>query len=202
MNSYTLKKISGVPDWNTIPTLNIDIPYRHETDVQAWAQLCWDDAGIHVHLHAKETNIRCEEMDPLAEVCCDSCLEFFFRPTESMRYFNIEYNPACNVYLGYGSNLENLVRLILEPEKTSFHPNAYRSDDGWGITYHVPFAFIQQFFPEFTPYEGLQFYGNCYKCGDYTDHPHYLSWNKIDLPKLTFHSPQFFGRMTLGGENL
>lgn len=202
MNSYTLKKISGAPDWNTVPALNIDIPYCYETDVQAWAQLCWDDAGIHVHLWAKENNIRCEETDPLAEVCRDSCLEFFFRPTESMRYFNIEYNPACNLYLGYGSNLNNLIRLILNKHKTSFHPQAYRTEDGWGITYHVPFTFIQQFFPEFTPYEGLQFYGNCYKCGDHTDHPHYLSWNKIDLPKLSFHAPQFFGRMILGGEEI
>ena len=202
MKSYTLKKIAGTPDWDTIPTLDIDIPYRRITEVKAWAQLCWDDAGIHVHLWAKENNIRCEETDPLAEVCCDSCLEFFFRPTESMRYFNIEYNPACNIYLGYGTNLKTLVRLILNKDTFSFEPQSYRTEDGWGITYHVPFTFIQHFFPDFKAYEGLKFYGNCFKCGDNTDHPHHMSWNRVELDHINFHTPQFFGRMILGGEEI
>ena len=202
MKSYTLKKINGKPDWDSIPTLNIDVVYGDITDVQAWAQLCWDDAGIHVHLRAREKNIRCEETDPLAGVWCDSCLEFFFRPTESMRYFNIEYNPACNVFLGYGSSLDNLIRLILDKSKNPFHPQSYRTADGWGITYHVPFTFIQNFFPEFKAYEGMQFYGNCFKCGDLTDHPHYLSWNLIEQKEICFHAPQFFGRMILGGEDI
>lgn len=202
MKSYTLKKVCGAPDWAIIPCLEMDVPYCYETDVQAWAQLCWDETGIYVNLRAKENNIRCEEDGPLAMVCYDSCLEFFFRPTESMRYFNIEYNPACNIYLGYSTGLKTLVRLIPHKGIFSFEPQSYRTEDGWGVTYHVPFDFIQHFFPEFEAYEGLQFYGNCYKCGDSTDHPHYLSWNKIDLPKLTFHAPQFFGRMILGGENL
>jgi hypothetical protein len=117
-----------------------------------------------------------------------------------MRYFNIEYNPACNVYLGYGSCLQNLVRLILDPEKTSFHPNAYRCDDGWGITYHVPFTFIQQFFPEFEAYEGLQFYGNFYRSGEKTVSPAGMSWNPINPSEYSFHCPAFFGQLILGGE--
>lgn len=202
MKSYTLRKISGTPNWDTIPTLQIDVPYRKPADVQAWARLCWDETGIYVNLQAREDNIRCEQLEPLDSICDDSCLEFFIRPTEAMNYFNFEYNPACNVYLGYGSSIQNLIRLIPHDQKAIFQPKSYRTEDGWGITYHIPFSFIQQFFPDFKAYEGLQFYGNCYKCGDYTVQPHYLSWNPIELPKLTFHAPQFFGRMILGGEEI
>ena len=200
MKSYTLKKINSTPDWDTIPALAIEVPYRKPADVQAWAKLCWDETGIYVNLRAKEEHIRCEELDPLGSVCEDSCLEFFLRPTEALNYFNFEYNYACNVYLGYGTGIHNLIRLIPQDQKAIFQPESYKTDDGWGVTYHIPFAFIQQFFPEFKAYEGLQFYGNCYKCGDKTVQPHYLSWNLIELERLTFHSPQYFGQLILGGE--
>ena len=200
MKSYTLKKISGAPNWDAIPALDIDVPYRTPADIQAWAKLCWDETGIHVNLRAREEHIRCEETGALPMICNDSCLEFFIRPTESMAYFNFEFNLACGLWLGHGLNVNDLVRLVVSDEKELFNPQSYRTDDGWGITFHVPFTFIQHFFPDFKAYEGLQFYGNCYKCGDLTVQEHYLSWNPIELPKLTFHAPQFFGRMILGGE--
>ncbi|MBR5570284.1 MAG: hypothetical protein IKW10_05250 [Oscillospiraceae bacterium] len=38
---------------------------------------------------------------------------------------------------------------------------------------------------------------NCYKCGDLTPKPHYLSWNPVTSPNPDFHRPQDFGLMTL-----
>lgn len=201
MKTYTLKKISGAPDWNTIPELCIDVPYGTPADIEAWAKLCWDETGIHVNLRAREEHIRCEETGPLAMICQDSCLEFFIRPTEAMNYFNFEFNPACGLYLGYGVDMPGLVRLAVQDEQAMFHPQSYRTADGWGITFHVPFTFIQHFIPDFKAYEGLAFYGNCYKCGDFTVQEHYLSWNPIEPGVLCFHCPAFFGRMILGGEN-
>ncbi len=200
MKSYTLKKISGTPNWDTIAELQINVSYGTPADIQAWAKLCWDETGIYVNLRAREEHIRCEELQPLDPIFHDSCLEFFIRPTESTRYFNFEYNFACNVYLGYGNCLADLIRLIPQDQKALFHPESYLTEDGWGVAYHIPFTFIRQFFPEFEAYEGLQFYGNCYKCGERTVHPHNLSWNPIQLKDLTFHCPQYYGRLILGGE--
>ncbi len=200
MKSYTLKKINGAPDWDAIPALDIDIVHRLETDVKAWAKLCWDETGIYVNLRAKEENIRCEELEPLDPICEDSCLEFFIRPTEALNYFNFEYNYACNVYLGYGTGIHDLTRLIMQDQKATFQPKSYKTEDGWGVTYHIPFTFIQLFFPDFKAYEGLKFYANCYKCGDKTEKPHYLSWNTIGPEGRTFHAPKYFGNLTLGGE--
>ncbi len=36
---------------------------------------------------------------------------------------------------------------------------------------------------------------NFYKCGDKQHTPHFLSWNKIDLPEPCFHCPEFFGKI-------
>ena len=198
MKSYTLKKIVGAPNWEKIPTLQIDTAYK-PTNIRAWAQLCWDDTCIHVHLQAEEEDIRNTLTGPLDEICTDSCLEFFIRPTEALSYFNIEFNLNCAVYLGYGTDRYNLVRLIPHDHRELLKPVANTTQGGWEITYQIPFTFIQQFLPAFDPKEGYQFYGNCYKCGDEAVQPHHLSWSPIE-GKLDFHTPQFFGRLILGGE--
>ncbi len=200
MRTYTLKKITGTPDWENIAILPIDtLMWTEATDIRAQAQLCWDDEAIHVRLKADETEIRAEHTGLLASVCEDSCLEFFFGPVDGdSRYFNFEFNPNCALYLGYGRNMDELIRLVVQDQDETFAPRVQRSQTGWEITYRVPFAFIRKFFPEFTPTENLPFRGNCYKCGDLTPKLHFLSWNPIESGR-TFHCPQYFGRMIFGG---
>ena len=41
---------------------------------------------------------------------------------------------------------------------------------------------------------GKKFYGNFYKCGDLTPHPHYLAWSPVTEGK-TFHRPEDFGEL-------
>ena len=200
MKSYTLKKVNGAPNWDAISAVEIDITYGGSQDLQAWGKLCWDETGIYVNMQAKEAEIRCEVLDPLGPVCEDSCLEFFIRPTEALNYFNFEYNSACNVFLGYGTGIDNLIRLIPQDQKATFQPKAYRTEDGWGVTYHIPYTFIRQFFPGFEAYEGLQFYGNFYRSGEQAAAPYGMSWNPIDPSGHTFHCPAFYGQLILGGE--
>lgn len=202
MNSYTICKVNGAPDWSKIPTLNIDTPYKgsEKFPITAQAQVCWDDKGLLVHLSAVEANIRSEFTGPLDSVCNDSCLEFFFSPSDAPTYFNIEFNPNCAMYLGYGNCIEDLIRLIFEGDENRLHPHANRTADGWEIFYEVPFSFIQQFFPNFKPEEGLHFRGNFYKCGDKTVNTHYYSWNPIVGGNFRFHRPDCYGELILGGE--
>ena len=197
MKEYILKRVNGQPDWSVIPTLQIDHQRKENLDnVTAQAQLCWDDEGIFVHLSCQEKNIRKEctkKYDPIYE---DSCLEFFIRPTDDIHFFNIEFNANCAVFLGYSKGKPHIVRLILPNHMDTFKPVVNFTADGWEIFYKVPFELIQNFFPSFEPKSGLEFRGNCFKCGDKTENPHYLMWNPIP-EGISFHAPDHFGRMIL-----
>ena len=198
--SYTIKKITGIPDWSTVPALYLDVQLWSEPiDIKSQAQLCYDEENLYVRMKTKEKEIRAEHTGLLDSVCEDSCLEFFFRPTEDIRYFNIEINPNCAMYLGYGSGIDDLVRLIVQDPAATFGTKAERTTDGWQVTYKVPFAFIKQFFPDFQAKEGNAMYANFYKCGDKTSHPHYFLWKFVtSKPRSSFHSPAEFGKLIFG----
>ena len=194
MRTYTIVKKTDILDWKSIPAVQIDTQLQNEpVDISATAQLCYDDDTLYVHLSAKEKNIRAEYTGPLDAPCEGSCLEFFFCPIMGdNRYFNIEYNPNCCVYLGFASGVHDLVRLISE-SGIPFSPHSVRTEDGWEITYQIPFEFIRRFFPDFAPTSGTKMRGNFYKCGDLTVKEHYLCWNMITCDPVSFHRPCDFG---------
>lgn len=194
MKKYMIIRKPEILDWSTVPVAKIDTQLQSSlTDISATAQLCYDDHSLYVRLTAREANIRAEYTGVLDAPCEDSCLEFFFCPMEGDdRYFNIEYNPNCCIYLGIATCLQDLVRLV--PEfGIPFSPNALRTSDGWEITYQVPFEFICRFFPDFKPVSGKTMKGNFYKCGDLTVQEHYLCWNLITSDPVSFHRTCDFG---------
>ncbi len=199
MRHYTITRISGQPDWHTIPCLEVDnYQWLPKLDISMQGQLCYDDQGIYVHLRAWEKNIRAQYDTPLSPVCEDSCMEFFLRPVaEDIRYFNIEMNPNGRTYLGFGPNIDGLVRLAPENEDTMMQKRTIRHADGWEVYYTVPVSFLQTFFPGYALTPGRTLYANCYKCGDMTEQPHFISWNPIDSPTPNFHRPDCFGEMVL-----
>lgn len=199
MRSYTVKKITGAPNWNEIERLSIDqLLWTESCDVQAWAQVCWDENALYVRQTAKEAVVRAELDGPLERVCNDSCLEFFLRPTEAPHYLNFEFNPNASLYLGFRTGRELSVRLVHEKYPEAFAPKTARTPDGWELSYRIPFAFIRLFFPQWEAKAGAKLYGNFYKCGDETPNPHYLAWNPIQWPTPEFHRPEQFGALILG----
>lgn len=195
MREYTIVKKGEAFDWARVPELEIDnLLWTEASDIRACAQLCYDESAIYVHLMAKEKDIRAEHTSPIGMPCEDSCLEFFFSPYEGdERYFNFEFNPNCCMYLGMGTNVQTLVRLL--PEEDVFHPRAERTADGWEIFYSVPLEFIRRFFPEFSLESGRSMRANCFKCGDLTVNPHFFSWNPVTSETPAFHRPCDFGLM-------
>lgn len=201
MRTYTMKKIQGKPNWKKIPYLPIDnLLWTDSVDVSAKAQICWDEDALYVRMEAVEPHIRAVEEGPLAPVCQDSCLEFFFRPTERLDYFNIELNPNRAMYLGFATGQHNLIRLLSSSVKKQMKIRVWITKKGWTLSYRVPFSFIHRFFPDFEAKEGGKIYGNCYKCGDKTVKEHYLAWNPIENDEPAFHMPEQFGCMYFGGE--
>ena len=196
MREYIISRANAPIDWSEIPKLNIDHQLWLETtvDIPAFGQICYSDDAFYVRLCAKEQHIRSEETGPLGMPYNDSCLEFFFCPVPGdSRYFNIEYNPDCCVYLGLGTGVPDQVRLL--PLFECFDPVAKRTEDGWEVQYRVPFSFIRRFFPEFAIRSGMEIRANCFKCGNLTPQPHYLAWNPVLCQEMNFHRPEYFGVM-------
>lgn len=197
MKRYTIARVSGRPDWDAVPALDIDEQlWRPPVDIAAQAKIAWDDERLYVRLEAREAHIRAVHTGNLGMPCEDSCLEFFFSPTPGdPRYFNIEYNPNASLYLGFGDGV-NPNRLL--PEKDWFGAKTQRTQDGWTVEYAVPFAFVRVFVPGFAPTTGASMRANCYKCGDLTPAEHYLAWNPCTSEQPNFHRPQDFGLMIFG----
>lgn len=199
MKEFQIIKVSKNFDWNKIPSVDLEYSYRTPVpEIKASAKLCYDDDNLYVLLSAIEKNIRAEEMIPYGESCNDSCLEFFFCPVENdPRYFNIEFTPNKCMFLGYGSGLSDLLRLIPDYSDNIFDAKTIYSEKGWEIEYKIPYSFIKRFFPDFKVYSGKRMKANFYKCGDKTLQPHYLSWSKINADPyktgFTFHRTQDFG---------
>lgn len=199
MRNYTILPKSKTGDWKDIPIAYIDTRlWTDEVDILSTAQICYDSNALYLRLTAKEENIRAEEKGPIGMPCLDSCLEFFFSPVISdNRYFNIEFNPEKCLYLGIGTGRHDLVRLLPDTDAI-FKPCSIRTEDGWEITYQIPFTFIKLFFKDFIAAPGEKMRANFYKCGDLTVKKHYFSWNPVKLSSPDFHRPEFFGELVFG----
>jgi len=203
MRTYTITKVTGQPDWESIPALEITESYRRaleDTPVRAWTQVVYNDEALLIRQWALEPVLRKELTGLLDEICEDSCLEFFFCPMEGdLRYFNVEHNPNCCRYLGFGSGIDDLIRLIPEEDNDGFCTRVTEFDGGWELTFQIPYHFIRRFFPDFKAEPGKVVRANCYKCGGKTENPHSISWNRVSMEqRCFFHQPKAFGRMIFG----
>lgn len=203
MRTYTITKVTDQPDWESIPALEITESYRRaleDTPVRAWTQVAYNDEALLIRQRALEPVLRKELTGLLDEICEDSCLEFFLCPMEGdLRYFNIEHNPNCCRYLGFGSGIDDLIRLIPEEDNDGFCTRVTEFDGGWELTFQIPYHFIRRFFPDFKAEPGKVVRANCYKCGGKTENPHSISWNRVSMePRCFFHQPKAFGRMIFG----
>ena len=161
-------------------------------------QMCYDETFLYVRQRAWESNIRAERTGYLQQVCEDSCMEFFFAPGEDNRYFNMEINPNGCIHLGFGPGRHGRVQVVPKQMEQLFDVSAERTEDGWTLTYRIPLQFIRLFFPEYRFAPGITMRANCYKCGDLTAQPHYITWNTVTSETPDYHRPQDFGLMIFG----
>lgn len=198
MKEYTLSYITGSPDWETLPVLNIDTPYLETKDnVAAFGQIAYSDDAFWVHLWAEVPEVRAVENGPLGMPCEDSCLEFFFQPVSGdPRYINLEFNINKCFYLGFGTGIHDLIRLVPEENMLEvLKPETKVTEKGWEIFYQIPYAVIRRIFPSFAPAAGESFRANCFACSDLTVPHYYLSWNSVSTDNFTFHQSDCFGVM-------
>ncbi len=191
---YSITKVNGDIDWNSIPTIPIDkVLWTEDYGIRAEGQICYDNENLYVHQRAHESVIRAENTDPLGHIYEDSCMEFFFMLEDSPNYFNFEINANGCLANQFGPKKTDRIYALRPDAEEYFDIHADRTDDGWEVYYRIPLEFIQLFYPDYT-FKG-KLAANMYKCGNKTVNKHYLSWTDIDLDEPNFHVPQFFGTL-------
>ena len=197
MDNTVIVRRMDVPDWSAAEVLRLaHQPWLAPCAIEATAQVCHDGEALYVRMEAVEAEIRATLTGPLDQVCNDSCLEFFFAPkADDPRYFNFEWNPLGNAYVGFGAERRTRVRQILKDPQGTFAPAPFRTETGWGIEFRIPASFIRLYMPDFALTGEAAC--NFYKCGDETKTPHYLAWSPLTSDAPDYHRRQDFGRMIL-----
>jgi hypothetical protein len=200
MRSGTITRVSGIPGWDAIEKLPVDIlPWKEfPHSMEVFAQVCHDGEAVQVRLSAGEKEPLARFSGDTDMVCLDSCLEFFFSPMADGRYFNFEFNPKGALYLGFGTGRNLSARQLVKNYREFFSVKPFAAGGFWGVQFAVPAGFIAAYCPGFTLEKGRALTANFYKCGDETKTPHYLVWNPIDTEKPDYHRPEFFGRLVVG----
>ena len=117
-------------------------------------------------------------------------------PAGEDRYLNFEINPNGCLHLGFGRNRYDRKDILPPDPREIFRIRTGRTADGWEVSYRIPFSFLRTLYPAFECTGILR--ANVYKCGDKTEHPHYLAWNRVLSPTPDFHRPECFGEMRFG----
>ena len=152
--------------------------------------------GLSVFMHSEEINLRAEEYEN-GEVCNDSCMEFFYKPSPwDTRYFNFEVNPKGVMHLGLGA--DRFTRVMIS-ERKLLDIVTKIDENGWSVKYYIPDVFIKEWFPDeerlSSGNKSCVAKANFYKCGDKTEKPHYAMWSNIEAKLDDFHVPDFFGTL-------
>ena len=199
MKTYTILRRPSSGSWQSVPTLCVDeCLWLPDAGAAMQGQVCYDDAALYVRLSVREKNIRAEHKTPGCMICEDSCMEFFFCPTAGDdRYFNFEWNPNGQLYLGFGPNRYDSVRLLVQDEQAQFDPQPARTADGWELTFRIPVSFVRRFVPEFSLTPGKLLRANFFKCGELTPQPHDYAGNRVASETPDFHRPCDFGALTI-----
>lgn len=144
-------------------------------------------------------DLRATALEDNGPVWEDSCCEFFVEHPSDGTYYNFELNCIGTLLASKRRSrndadmftAEQLSRII---RHTSLEKKAYEENGNircWSTAICIPFELMGL---DGTSLPSL-IKANFYKCGDKTAHPHFLSWNRIDVPAPDFHRPDFFGEL-------
>lgn len=172
-------------------------------------QFAYDSAALFLRYDVTEYAVRAVAKRHGDMVCRDSCVEFFFSPSEDLLagYFNLEMNCGGTALLQYhpagggrvhettaeefqGAEIRTSLPKIIDPErKGPLH---------WTLEARIPFRILQRIHGFPVPGPGTVWRGNFFKCADQTSRPHWLTWAKVHNATPAFHIPRDFGRLVFG----
>ena len=138
-------------------------------------------------------------MEDNGRVWEDSCCEFFMSDPEDGTYYNFEMNCIGTLLASKRKNRQDF-RYFGKDElgqvvrHSSLERKEYGLTDGpysWQTAICIPFSLVG-INPDNLP---GKIRANFYKCADKSAHPHFLSWNPVEIPEPDFHRPDYFGEL-------
>ncbi len=203
MTTYGISIVSGRTQFENslknLPRAAICcFPWENTPHPYAYAILARSSDAFHVFMECNEKEIRALQTEQNGPIYTDSCLEFYFRPSEkSDLYLNIEVNPKGVIFFSVGSQRQDRFLITSDgPKELNLIAKIQLENSecpGWQICYDLPFNLIKKYVP---PFDGTEqaMWGNFYKCGNGLSQPHWGCWSPVDTPKPDFHRPEYFGR--------
>lgn len=189
--------IQAETDAHSIESINWEeYPYRPKVHFR----IAWQGAHLYIVYDVQENSIRGVNTDYHSRVYEDSCVEFFLQHEGESIYRNFEFNcigAALSAVRKTRTEFEYLADQDMD--RIAIYTTLSQEDlnkEGpfhWQLLAKIPFDLLG-IDPKVSP-SGKAIRANCYKCGDKTETPHYLSWNPIHTETPNFHCPEFFGKM-------
>lgn len=172
------------------------------------AKIAYDTSAIYVAFFVNDRYVRAVAEAHQGAVYCDSCVEFFFTPSEvpTAGYFNLEMNCGGTMLLHFQREprgefvalaAEDIARIDVLHNLPRFVQPEIEQPTDWSVAYRLPVDVVAKYFPGKVaqPRPGVTWRANLYKCADETSHPHWLTWSRVGRPQPEFHRPEWFGTL-------
>lgn len=174
-----------------------DFPYKPECTVKA----AWCSKGLGILYNVCGLDLRADALEDNGSVWQDSCCEFFISHPTDGTYYNFEMNCIGTLLTAKRKSREDYVHFkkdqLQQVKRFTTLPRKKTDINGemfsWSVGMFIPFHLIG-IDPHNLPKE---LHANFYKCGDKTEHIHFLSWSPIHCARPDFHRPEFFGTLRL-----
>lgn len=185
--------------WNAIDVADWEESWPYKPDVRF--RIAHTGASVLLEYAVEEQSVRSVAGQDHGRVWEDSCCEFFFSPEGNQTYYNVESNCTGRVLLCCGDGRHDREKAPAEVMTAISRCPSLGADDfeerleptTWTLALVIP---VSSFFRHsLKTFDGLHATANFYKCGDKLAQPHFLSWNRIEVPAPDFHRPDFFGRL-------
>ena len=179
-------------DWHGIDQAPWVAEYPYQPKVKF--QIAYDNDHIFLHYHVDEEYVKATYVRANESVWEDSCVEFFISFDNRETYYNFEFNALGTGLIGYGpavkSERQRLSEAQIDTVDAYIQLKKTNGKKEWEIGLVIPKVLFGD-----VEFEGKTFHANFYKCGDELPQPHFMAWNRIDLPSPNFHRPDFFGEI-------
>lgn len=190
--------------WKNIPEIRLgwELVYSQTSGYHpdARAKIQYDDQYLYVLYQVKDRYVRGFFKNDQEMVCLDSCMEFFIQPDLKGPYYNFECNCIGSLLLYEVLKQDGRLKMaplplaeLKEVKRFSTLPRDLTGEKTgemtWRLGLQIPVSMFVRRTGVKPDLSGQVWYGNVYKCADWTSKPCWLMWKKND----GFHNPEGFG---------